>query len=189
MRSHQAGTEKGKTLNNKILPANDLQANKRLISAKGKIPQVPQVKRFREAKNAARMAQGAFFSPGLQRRKTFYVYVELLSQSESNRATRKVKKVETITRTYRTASSSTETQERADRARDKALEAAIETACDYLYRLETENTPVSRFFVSELGDTAKAKQDTCTLEYFRIVQKKETQSRLSDTLLRACTLK
>lgn len=112
------------------------------------------------------VAEGEVLAVGLDRRQTFYVYAELLKPGKGSRQVREVQKLKTVTRRYLTAESAEETQRRAARAADKALEAAVEIAFEHLYRLRAEKTPFNRVFISTQGDTGAAGKDPARLDYF-----------------------
>ncbi|MBN1220088.1 MAG: hypothetical protein JXM69_14265 [Anaerolineae bacterium] len=97
---------------------------------------------------------------------TFYVYVELLKPGQSNRPIRETKKLKRVSRRYKAAfGNEAETQHRTERACIKALESAVEFACDVLYRLRDEGIPFTRVFVSEFGDTGAARKDFGSFNY------------------------
>ena len=103
---------------------------------------------------------------GLERRQTFYVYVELLKPGQEKRPVCGVEKLKIVTRLYRTADTTEETQNRADRARDKALEEAVEIACNAMHRLRNERAPFTRVFVSVFESVAAAQKDRNTFSYY-----------------------
>jgi hypothetical protein len=125
---------------------------------------------------------------GSERRQTLYVHVELLKPGKGKRPVCEVEKLKTITKFYRVANLADETQRRANRARDKAIEAAVEIAFDCLYKLQDKGIAFKRVFISQLGDVQKAKRDLDALEYFHVTPKREKQPRLGQTLLEAVTI-